>query len=277
MPMLSAVDRQPLDLVEGCSVKLVWGNEFRHNLKRFYRRNLLGRRIELWTDGLSTWTANGRIKEPRCLRHDRAYDIAEVINEPERRWWPTPMDDRLAHYYDVTGMTEFRIQQLRKAARVAATTAFVLPPDTVVFTESPPCEAFAKPARPAKAWPHDQMRDLIHRITMKVEDVLSQEFGVDQPDQAIAIGRAVAFMITEDREREEHNSEIGNTISESAKAEPKPRRPSQTGEPVCAATGEFFRDIPQWRLINLMKMQQITPEQYRVEMARRFEGFFASK
>lgn len=276
MPMMSAIDRQPINLVEGCSVKLVWGNEFRHNLKCFVRRNLFGRRVELWTDGEFTWTASGRIKSPRCLRHDRAYDIAEVI-DPDRRWWPTPADDRSAHYYDPTGMTEFRIQQLRKAARVAATTAFIVPPDTMVFTESPPCQAFATPVTRQRKWPHDQMRDLIHRITMKVEDTLSQQFGVDQPDQARAIGRAVAFMIMEDRERDEHNSEIGNTISKSEEAEPKAERSSQTGGPICAATGEAFAEIPQWRLINLMKTGRITRDEYIEENLRRSERFVASK
>lgn len=277
MPMLSAVDRQPLGLFEGCSVKLVWGNEFRHNLKSFYRRNILGRRVELWTDGQATWTASGRILKPRCLRHDRAYDIAEVITDPERRWWPSPMDDRLAHYYDATGFTDFKVQQLREAARAANPAPITPWPTPAVLTESPPCEAFAKPARRSKAWPHDQTRDLIHRITMKVEDTLSQEFGVDEPDQARAIGRAVALMIMEDRERDKHNSEIGNTISESGKAEPKAKRSSQTAEPICAATGEPFSEIPRWRLINLLKTGRISQDEFIEENMRRGEPFIMSR
>lgn len=277
MPMLSAIDRPHLGLFEGCSVKLVWGNEFRHNLKSYVRRNLLGQRIELWTDGQTTWRPDGRVYKPRFLRHDPAYDIAEVITETERRWWPTPSDERLAYFYDASGMTDFQIKRLREAAR-AGNPAPIKPwPTPVMLAESPPCVPFAKPAGQSRRWPHDEFRDLIHRITVKVEDTLSQEFGVDEPDQARAIGRAVALMIMEDRERDKHNSEIGNTISKSEEAERKSAKPSQTGEPICAATGETFSEIPQWRLINLMKTGRISRDEYVEENLRRSKRFFASK
>lgn len=277
MPMFRKVERSPLGLFEGCSVRLMWGNQFSHNLKSFCRRNILGQRVEFWTDGQFTWTASGRIKSPRCLRHDRAYDIAHVISDTERRWWPTPADDRPAHYYDPTGMTEFRIQQLRKAARVAATTAFVIPSDTEVLTESPPCEAFSKSSNHPQPSAYDEKRDLTDRITITAQRVLSLHFGVDEPRQAEAIGRAVALMILNDRRRDKHNFEIGNTISKSEKAERNARTSSQTDNPICAATGELFRDIPHWRLRNLMKTKRITREEFVAENMRRHERFFASK